>query len=183
MVTAKTLDIPFQVTHEKNTIEIMLPLQSAASAQNRVIKIETLALVANMVVLMALVLATPVMPLRKKAWVLPLSVLFLFCFHLFSVLIIIGAHGIPENAAGVSKMVKAVSFILYSFSEQIGKIVMPFILWLLFAHSYVFGKMGLISAGPSAPNNSAAISDEGQGPERELEDEEQGLEQELDGQG
>ncbi|MFC1849432.1 hypothetical protein ACFL27_04400 [candidate division CSSED10-310 bacterium] len=137
------------------------------------VKIETLALIGNMVTLMAFVMATPNMAWRKKLLLLPLTGLILFFYHLVSVLVILGAYGISREATGVALIMKLFFSVVHSFSEQIGKIVMPFAIWLLFTHKYIFGKII-----PAIKTPQTEISGSGNGAfEGEQQDEPQCLDQ------
>ncbi|MBN2381942.1 hypothetical protein JXQ70_03580 [bacterium] len=155
--------LPFVTTIDEQAITITI--------RHTTIKIDTLYLISNMVVLMALVFSTPFMWFGRKLVCLFWGILFLFIYHLISLYIILIAHGISPNAVGFLQLIKAIFLVIYSFSEQIGKAVMPFIIWLFLARGQVFGKIKELSA---PEDQLAGIDLDSEGQEQ---DKEKGLEQ------
>jgi len=145
---AQLFDAPLSLAIEKTYISI--------TSSQKVFKIQSNALIANMIALMALVLATPNLSLKKKIIFFPLSCFVLFVYHLLSLLVILGVYGIPPEKTGILLLLRKASGLVFSFSEQIGKIVMPFLIWLLFTHRAVFGKIS-VSEHTEGEQTSAEI--------------------------
>jgi len=160
------MDLPFstEVTDSALKIEI----------RGTTIEIQTLYLISNMVVIMALIMATPLMPWRKKLVSLLFGCGLLFLYHLLSLYIILIAYGIPQQATGPQRLVRAIFLIMFSFTEQLGKLVMPFIVWLLFSSRYIFSKIDTL--GHDQQIRSSGLTGQS-GPDREQQDEQKSFKQ------
>lgn len=165
--------LPLRSTVNATSISITVVGSGGLSSPDMGIRIESIALIANMTTLMALVMATPLMSWRRKLFLLPFNAFLLFFYHAASLLVIMGAFGIPLHSTGGMRLLRTMCRILFSFSEQIGKIAIPFIIWLLFSHRVIFSHLtrepAIISAKRFSPSalTDARVSSEGETGDKE----------------